>query len=145
MEHPELLPQLPVNVAVVLRGQIITEETSAVPTEIGPMTVSIRRLITPTVGVLMTQMEIGRMTAVAYWKITATAETLVALKQIITITMLIHGRITVPIEIPVILMETNTVNIVTRRQLITIEKDLMTVLMRIAVEAVAVRSVMITE
>lgn len=42
-------------------------------------------------------------------------------------------------------METNTVNIVTRRLLITIEKDLMTVLMRITVEAVAVRLVMITE
>ena len=54
MEHPELLPQLPVNVAAVLRGQIVTEETSAVPTGIVPMTVSIRRRIIPTVEILMT-------------------------------------------------------------------------------------------
>jgi hypothetical protein len=48
--------------------------------------------------------------------------------------------------IPVILMETNTVNIATHQQQITIEKDLMTaVLMRVAVETAPVHLVLITE
>ena len=76
----------------------------------------------------------------------ATAETLVAQRQIIIIAILIHGRIIVATGTPVTLMETNTVNIATHRQLITIEKDLMTaVLMRVAVKTAAVHLVLITE
>ena len=90
-------------------------------------------------------MEIDRVTAVVHWKITAIAEILAAQKQIITIAILIHGRTVVPTEIPAIQMETNTVNIVAHQQQITIEKDLMTVLMRIAVEAAPVHLVLITE
>ena len=74
----------------------------------------------------------------------ATAETLVAQRQIIIIAILIHGRIIAPTEVPV--MEINTVNIATHRQLITIEKDLMTaVLMRVAVKTAIVHLVLITE
>ena len=94
-------------------------------------------------------MEIDRVIVVVHWKITATAEILAAQKQIITIAILIHGRIIVatgtPVT-PVTLMETNTVNIATHRQLITIEKDLMTaVLMRVAVKTAIVHLVLITE
>ena len=79
----------------------------------------------------------------------AIAETLVVQRQIIIIAILIHGRIIVatgtPVT-PVTLMETNTVNIATHRQLITIEKDLMTaVLMRVAVKTAIVHLVLITE
>ena len=91
-------------------------------------------------------MEIDRVTVVIHWKITATAEILAAQKQIITIAILIHGRIIVATGTPVTLMETNTVNIATHRQLITIEKDLMTaVLMRVAVKTAIVHLVLITE
>jgi len=91
-------------------------------------------------------MEIDRVTAVVHWKITATAEILAAQKQIITIAILIHGRIIVATGTPVTLMETNTVNIATHRQLITIEKDLMTaVLMRVAGKTAIVHLVLITE
>ena len=91
-------------------------------------------------------METDRVTVVIHWKITAIAGILAAQKQIITITSLIHGRIIVLTEIPVILMETNTVNIATHQQQITIEKDLMTaVLMRVAVETAPVHLVLITE
>jgi hypothetical protein len=94
-------------------------------------------------------MEIDRVTVVVHWKITATAEILAAQKQIITIAILIHGRIIVAPVTPVTpatLMETNTVNIATHRQLITIEKDLMTaVLMRVAVKTAIVHLVLITE
>tara|TARA_B110000914_G_scaffold4364_1_gene3751 strand:+ start:59 stop:334 length:276 start_codon:yes stop_codon:yes gene_type:complete len=91
-------------------------------------------------------MEIDRVTVVVHWKITATAEILAAQKQIITIAILIHGRIIVATGTPVTLMETNTVNIATHRQLITIEKDLMTaVLMRVAVKTAIVHLVLITE
>jgi len=55
MERPELLPQLPVNVTAVIHGQkIVTEETSVVPTEIAPMTVTIHGQIIPTIEILMT-------------------------------------------------------------------------------------------
>ena len=91
-------------------------------------------------------METDRVTVVIHWKITAIAGILAAQKQIITITSLINGRIIVLTEIPVILMETNTVNIATHQQQITIEKDLMTaVLMRVAVETAPVHLVLITE
>ena len=97
-------------------------------------------------------MEIDRVTVVVHWKITATAEILAAQKQIITIAILIHGRIIIATGTPVTpvtpatLMETNTVNIATHRQLITIEKDLMTaVLMRVAVKTAIVHLVLITE
>jgi hypothetical protein len=74
----------------------------------------------------------------------AIAETLVVQRQIIIIAILIHGRIIAPTEVPV--MEINTVNIATHRQLITIEKDLMTaVLMRVAVKTAIVHLVLITE
>ena len=91
-------------------------------------------------------MEIDRVTVVVHWKITAIAGILAAQKQIIIIAILIHGRIIVATGTPVTLMETNTVNIATHRQLITIEKDLMTaVLMRVAVKTAAVHLVLITE
>ena len=91
-------------------------------------------------------MEIDRVTVIAHWKITAIAEILAAQKQIITIAILIHGRIIVATGTPVTLMETNTVNIATHRQLITIEKDLMTaVLMIVAVKTAIVHLVLITE
>ena len=91
-------------------------------------------------------MEIDRVTVVVHWKITAIAEILAAQKQIIIIAILIHGRIIVATGTPVTLMETNTVNIATHRQLITIEKDLMTaVLMRVAVKTAIVHLVLITE
>ena len=91
-------------------------------------------------------METDRVTVVIHWKITEIAGILAAQKQIITITSLIHGRIIVLTGIPVILMETNTVNIATHQQQITIEKDLMTaVLMRVAVETAPVHLVLITE
>ena len=74
----------------------------------------------------------------------AIAETLVVQRQIIIIAILIHGRIIAPTEVPV--MEINTVNIATHRQLITIEKDLMTaVLMIVAVKTAIVHLVLITE
>ncbi len=91
-------------------------------------------------------MEIDRVTVVVHWKITAIAEILAAQKQAITIAILIHGRIIVATGTPVTLMETNTVNIATHQQLITIEKDLMTaVLMRVAVKTAVVHLVLITE
>ena len=97
-------------------------------------------------------MEIDRVTGVVHWKIMAIVEILAAQKQIITIATLIHGRIIVATVTPVTpvtpttLMETNTVNIATHRQLITIEKDLMTaVLMRVAVKTAIVHLVLITE
>ena len=67
MEHPELLPQLPVNVAEVPHGQIVTEETSVAPTEIVPMTVTIRGRIIPTVEILMALMETNTMIVVILW------------------------------------------------------------------------------
>ena len=54
MEHPELLPQLPANVAVALRGQIIMlEGISVVPTEIELMNEPILHRVIPTVEILM--------------------------------------------------------------------------------------------
>ena len=53
-EHPGLLPQLPENVAVVLRGQIIIMEgISVVPTEIELMNEPILHRVIPTVEILM--------------------------------------------------------------------------------------------
>ena len=55
MEHPELLPQLPANVAAVLPGQIITMEgVSAVPTGIELMNEPILHRVIPIVEILMT-------------------------------------------------------------------------------------------
>ena len=71
-------------------------------------------------------MEIDRVTVIVHRKITEIAEILAAQKQIITIAILIHGRTIVATKTPLILMETNTINIVTQQQQITIEKDLMT-------------------
>jgi hypothetical protein len=68
MENPELLPQLPVNVTAVILGQkIVTEETLAAPTEIVPLTVTIRGRMIPTVEIIMALMETNTMTVVILW------------------------------------------------------------------------------